>query len=75
MGATAVLEMAAAMPPAKKSLAKEMACSLIFKCYQIPSRSGAGTGGGYAGGAEMAEVKRERGFKKTVREKKRELLL
>lgn len=30
MGATAVLEMAAAMPPAKKSLAKEIAVSVIF---------------------------------------------
>lgn len=29
MGATAVLEMAAAMPPARKSLAKEMACSVM----------------------------------------------
>lgn len=31
MGATAVLEMAAAMPPARKSLAKEIACSLIAR--------------------------------------------
>lgn len=31
MGATAVLEMAAAMPPARKSLAKEMAVSLMFR--------------------------------------------
>lgn len=29
MGATAVLEMAAEMPPAKKSLANEIACSLM----------------------------------------------
>ena len=38
MGATAVLEMAAAMPPAKKSLAKETAVSFIFRCCQTPSR-------------------------------------
>lgn len=37
MGATAVLEMAAAVPPAKKSLAKEMAVSPIFRCYQTLS--------------------------------------
>lgn len=33
MGAAAVLEMAAAIPPAKKSLAKEIAVSFIFRCY------------------------------------------
>lgn len=38
MGATAVLEMAAAIPPAKKSLAKEIAVSFIFRCYQSASR-------------------------------------
>lgn len=32
MGATAVLEIAAAIPPAKKSLAKEMAVSFIIGC-------------------------------------------
>lgn len=36
MGATAVLEMAAAIPPAKKSLAKEIAVSDIFGCCQTP---------------------------------------
>lgn len=67
MGATAVLEMAAAIPPAKKSLAKEIACSLIFSCYQPPSSYS-------VGGVEMAESYLEvRGFKEAVREKKREL--
>lgn len=46
MGATAVLEMAAATPPARKSLAKEMACSVM-----------AARG---AGGAERAERRRGR---------------
>ena len=32
MGATAVLEMAAEIPPAKKSLANEIAVSLIVRC-------------------------------------------
>lgn len=33
IGATAVLEMAAAIPPAKKSLANEMAVSLMARRY------------------------------------------
>lgn len=63
MGATAVLEMAAEMPPAKKSLAKEIAVSLIFGYYQSPSRYS-------VGGVEMADSDlEERGFKKTERER------
>lgn len=33
MGATAVLEIAAEIPPAKKSLAKEMAVSLMVQLF------------------------------------------
>lgn len=74
MGATAVLEMAAAIPPAKKSFAKEIAVSLIFGCCQLPSRSLQSVG--FACGVEMADSNRkERGFKKSVREKTRELQL
>lgn len=74
MGATAVLEMAAAIPPAKKSLAKEIAVSLIFGCYQTQSRLLQSEG--FACGVEMADSNLgERGFKKTVREKTRELRL
>lgn len=69
MGATAVLEMAAAIPPAKKSLAKEIAVSVIFGCCQVLSSVG------FACGVEMADSNlQERGFKKTEREKTRELL-
>lgn len=68
MGATAVLEMAAAIPPAKKSLAKEIAVSVIFCC----GRSSVG----FACGVEVADSKREeRAFKKTERHSTRELRL
>lgn len=61
MGATAVLEMAAAMPPAKKSLAKEIAVSVISAL---------------CGGVEMADSNLgERAFKKTQREGAGELRL
>ncbi|TNN44286.1 hypothetical protein EYF80_045521 [Liparis tanakae] len=41
MGAAAVLEMAAAIPPAKKSLAKEIAVELKVKCrFEAASREG-----------------------------------
>jgi len=57
MGATAVLEMAAAIPPARKSLAKEMAVSLIFGCCS------AACSVLFGGGVEMAELNVElRGF-------------
>lgn len=74
MGATAVLEMAAAMPPAKKSLAKESAVSFILGCDQppVPVRGR----WGFAGGVEMAASDLEvRGFKETGREKKRQARL
>lgn len=68
MGATAVLEMAAAIPPARKSLAKEIAVSVIFGCCQ--------TSLGFACRVEMADFKlEERGFKKTVRKRTPELRL
>lgn len=74
MGATAVLEMAAAIPPARKSLAKEIAVSLIFRCSQAPSRFLCSVG--FACEVEMADPGlEERGFKKTEREKNRELRL
>ncbi len=70
MGATAVLEIAAAIPPAKKSLAKEIAVSVIFRYYHTPSRSLSSLG--FACGVEMADSKpAQRGFKKTEREKNR----
>lgn len=41
IGATAVLEMAAEIPPAKKSFANEIACSLMLRCswfvFQVTS--------------------------------------
>lgn len=72
MGATAVLEMAAAIPPARKSLAKEIAVSFIFRNDQTPSRFLYSVG--FACGGEMADSNlEEREFKKTEREKNREL--
>lgn len=62
MGATAVLEMAAAIPPAKKSLAKDIATESvdIFGWFQIEvgtgNRSSASTQGWSTGSVEMADV-------------------
>ena len=61
MGATAVLEMAAEIPPAKKSLAKETAVSFMFAVDSIifvskkPCRSVAGLEW-YAGVGEMGRT-------------------
>lgn len=61
------MEMAALIPPAKKSLAKEIAVSFIFRCCRTPSRH-------FVGGVEMADSNpEERGFKKTELEGDREL--
>lgn len=66
MGATAVLEMAAAIPPARKSLAKEIAVSVIFSQTSL----------GFACRVEMADSKlEERAFKKTVSQRTSELRL
>jgi hypothetical protein len=40
MGATAVLEMAAATPPAKKSLAKDIVASVMLKAKRRQETSG-----------------------------------